>query len=144
MTAKFTVDDVVARYVKLGIKATKGTTNLITGPDGNYVIGSRPEHGCCAIGIMMLGRPSTGTGTGAIADDVRLQLDVDYLSFYMGFDSVGADRARSIQNFYQDDYELGIACHEAVTAAGNIWHEADRAMLDLIEKHVQDHWEAAP
>lgn len=115
---KFTPEQVVARYRELNCKAIVGTTAL------EQIAGTWRLHSgqCCALGVMMEGRPAVARYD--LPADVGHHLEVDYGSFYTGFDGLLPGTQREYSTWSEDDYELGKACRQAVTDAG-LWESND-------------------
>jgi len=128
VSGKFTPSQVVARYIELGAKAITGTMN-VDPVDGRWKIYRRGDEApkCCALGVMMEGQKVVKYGDRI--GEVKRHLDVDYLSFYTGFDGLSVERYVHNDEWVQADYELGVACRKAVDEA-KLWNEEVESYYD--------------
>lgn len=107
--SKFTPEDVVAAYKRLGVRARTGTTNLKV-KDG--VLQFKPGATCCcALGAICAGDPADPDSPDPVYDAVVAR-GVNWFEFTAGFD----DGFRPEE--HHPDRDLGVACRAAVIAAG--------------------------
>ena len=112
--ATFTPEDVVAKYLATGIKPTTGMLGISCTAEGTYQAG---EHGCCALGVMMVGRTCDPGPDKLETVDTAEQLDVKYLPFAYGFDTGREDAWHDSEDRPHPDTVLGARVRRAVEAA---------------------------
>jgi len=109
--ANFTPEDVVAAYKTKGLRARRYALNLTVESDGTC---NNTSGRCCALGALGSGLRLSPHEVARIGQGGALceTLGVDWEAFTNGFDG------RSHWHGQHPDYLLGVACREAVAAAG--------------------------